>query len=204
MRIIMIKELVILLTLSALCACGGGSSSDSSVGHGVLTSITVSPSSPTVAAGLTQQFSAAGTYNDGTSRALTNVSWASSDNSVVTIDSAGLATSHKQGNATITASASNLSGNSSLIVGPSALEGYSLYPLAANVPIGTTQKFSVLAQYSDGTTLDVSSNYTWQLSDPSIGSVDATGNMTSSTAGYARLNATLAGSQAGAQNVTLP
>lgn len=199
------RTLIIFLALSVLSACGGSSGSGSPVGQVVLTSIEVSPSSPAVAAGLTQQFSATGRYNDGTSRPLTIVSWSSSDSSIVTINNDGLATSHKQGNATITATASSVSGNAALTVGPASIQGYSLYPSAANVPIGTTQKFSVLAQYSDGTTSDVSSNYTWQLSDPSAGSVDATGNMTSSAAKYTRLNATLkAGLHVMAQDVSLP
>lgn len=206
---ITMKTSIIFLALSVLCACGGGSSSSSGTGSNspvvALTSIAVTPSSPTVASGLTQQFSATGTYSDGTSQALATVSWSSSDSSIVSISSAGLATSHKQGSATITASNSSVHGNATVTVGPPVPQGYSFYPSAANVPIGTTQKFSVFAQNSDGTTSDVSSNYTWQLSDPSVGSVDATGNMTASTAGYARLSATLkAASRLRAQDASPP
>jgi 6-phosphogluconolactonase (cycloisomerase 2 family) len=199
------KILVVFVGLCTLSACGGGAGSGPPGGRGILTSIAVNPSSQDVAAGLTQQFSATGTYDDGTSRALTNVSWSSSDGSIVTINNSGLATTHKQGNATITATASSVIGNAALTVGPAVLQGYSLYPPAANVPLGTTQKFSVLAQYSDGTTSDVSSNYTWQLSDPTVGSVDAAGNMTSNAVKYARLIATLQGpAQARAQTASLP
>lgn len=203
MRLTM-KTLAIFLALAVLSACGGASGSGPTTKGALLTSVTVSPSSPAVAAGLTQQFSATGKYDDGTSQLLANVGWSSSDSSVVSISNTGLATSHKQGNATITASASSVSGSATLTVGPPVLQGYSLYPPAANVPIGTTQKFSVLAQYSDGTTSDASSNYTWQLSNPSVGSVDAAGNMTSSTAGYARLNATLKPGSGGTNNLSLP
>ncbi len=74
-----------------------------------LTSIALSPTGPTVAKGLTQQFTATGTYTDGTTANLTSqVTWASGTASVATISNAsgsqGLASTLATGTTVITAS----------------------------------------------------------------------------------------------------
>ena len=69
-----------------------------------LTSIAVTPANPSVANGLTQQFTATGTYTDGSTAVLTNlVTWASATPSVATISSTGLAQSLATGTTNITA-----------------------------------------------------------------------------------------------------
>src|SRR3981081_1881098 len=80
-----------------LAACGGGGSTSStktSVGPPTpsLTSIQVTPATPSVAKGLTQQFKATGTYSDGTTADVTTQSaWSSTVTPVATINaSSGL------------------------------------------------------------------------------------------------------------------
>jgi hypothetical protein len=69
-----------------------------------LVSIVITPSSPSLATGLTQQFKATGTYSDQTTQNLTGlVTWASASPSVATITRAGLATGQAAGSSTITA-----------------------------------------------------------------------------------------------------
>jgi hypothetical protein len=75
-------------------------------------SIVVQPGNSTFSVGGTQQFTATASYSDGSSKDVTNdVTWASSDNGVATIDSAGLATGIAVGDATITASLQQVSSN---------------------------------------------------------------------------------------------
>jgi uncharacterized protein YjlB len=75
-----------------------------------LSSIAVTPASPAnLAVGSTQQFTATGTYSDGSSADITSqVTWASSDESIATISSTGLATGVAAGNTNITASMSEV------------------------------------------------------------------------------------------------
>jgi predicted GH43/DUF377 family glycosyl hydrolase len=75
-----------------------------------LSSIAVTPSSPvSLAAGLTQQFMATGTYSDSSTADITSlVTWASDNNAVATISSAGLAIGVAAGTANITASLSSI------------------------------------------------------------------------------------------------
>jgi hypothetical protein len=67
-------------------------------------SIAVSPSNPSVINGLTQQFSATGTYADASTHAITNsVTWTSATPSVAAIGSTGLASTTNAGTSVITA-----------------------------------------------------------------------------------------------------
>src|SRR4029450_12911847 len=70
-----------------------------------LTSITVTPSNPSVGEGLTKQFTATGKYADGSTQNITRyVTWASSNPAVATINATGLATTKSVGTSVITAS----------------------------------------------------------------------------------------------------
>ena len=71
-----------------------------------LNSIAVTPANPSVPAGQTEQFTATGTYSDGSTKNITNqVTWASATTSVATISNAsgsqGLATAVATGTSTI-------------------------------------------------------------------------------------------------------
>ena len=83
-----------------LVACGGGANSPTPP---TLQSISVAPQNGTVAAGITQQFSATGHYSDGSSTTMSSATWATSNASVAAINSTGLLTAVKQGAVTISA-----------------------------------------------------------------------------------------------------
>ena len=73
-------------------------------GDVALNGIVVCPANPTIPAGATQQFTALGYFNDGTtSDVTTQVTWTSSDTAVATINSNGLATAVGPGTTIITA-----------------------------------------------------------------------------------------------------
>jgi hypothetical protein len=86
-----------------------------------LVSIDVWPATPSVVVGFSQQFTATGHYNNGSTQDLTNVvAWVSSDISVATISNAagsnGLATGVGAGPTTISASSGSTSGSATLTV----------------------------------------------------------------------------------------
>ena len=87
------------------------------INNAVLASISVSPSSSTITGSATQQFTATGTFTDGTVSNITNSSsWSSSNTSIATVNSGGLASGVGPGTATITATNGTLSGTASLTV----------------------------------------------------------------------------------------
>jgi hypothetical protein len=103
---------------------GSGAGIDASVTVIVLTDVTITPVSPTVTipsgGSKTLQLNASGNYTDGTgwlTKDLTgSVNWVSSNTSVATIDSSGLATALTAGSTTISATLSGKTGNTTLQV----------------------------------------------------------------------------------------
>jgi hypothetical protein len=82
-----------------------------------LLSIAVTPASPAISTGATQQFTATGTFSDGSTQNMTNqVTWTSSNTGVATISSTGLATGASPGTTTISATASGITGSTTLSV----------------------------------------------------------------------------------------
>ena len=82
-----------------------------------LVSIAVTPANPSIPNGATQQFTATGTYSDGSTQNLTATAiWTSSNTAVATISSTGLATSLTTGPTTIQAASGAISGTTVLTV----------------------------------------------------------------------------------------
>jgi photosystem II stability/assembly factor-like uncharacterized protein len=82
-----------------------------------LQTITVAPSNPSIPQGTTQQFTATGTYSDGSTKDITSsANWKSSNSSVATINGSGLATAVGQGTTTVSATSDSVSGSTTLTV----------------------------------------------------------------------------------------
>ncbi len=109
--------------LSMMAGCGGGGSSSSTTTPGATTtgptllSLAVTPVDPTLAIGLSQQFSVTGTYSDGTTADLTSsAKWTSGGTAVSILFSTGLATGKTAGVETVTATVGSLVATSKLTV----------------------------------------------------------------------------------------
>ena len=87
-----------------------------------LTSIAVTPAAPSIAVGLTQQFTATGTYSDSSTKDLTSTAtWTSSTPTFATIATGGLATAIAAGSTTITATSGTITGTTTLTVTAAAV-----------------------------------------------------------------------------------
>ena len=85
----------------------------------ILTSIVVMPTNSNIVIGATQQFTATGTYSDGSARDITSqATWTSSDTGVATINTRGLATGVSDGIPIISASLAGVTGSTLLTVQP--------------------------------------------------------------------------------------
>jgi hypothetical protein len=109
----------------------------------VVASITIAPPSATVLIGSSVQFTATGTYTDGTvANISSSANWSSSDASMATVNASGLASGVNPGTVTITAAAGMATRTASLQVGGlSPTVTFTGAP--ANAPFNTT--FSVTA-----------------------------------------------------------
>lgn len=104
----------------ALTTCGGDSSEPAGPSNSgpdnTVASITVSPSSASIAAGSTAQFQAQARNASGTVLSGVSFTWSSSDTTVATISGTGLATAGSAGTTSIAATASGVSGAASVTV----------------------------------------------------------------------------------------
>ena len=82
-----------------------------------MTSMAVTPSNPALLVGASQQFTAIGTYSDGSTQNLTSqATWTSSSTAVAAINTGGLATAASAGATTISAALTGVTGRSTLTV----------------------------------------------------------------------------------------
>jgi hypothetical protein len=158
----------VLAIVSVIVGCG-----DASLPY--LTSIAVLPANPSVAAGLTQQFTATGTFSNKSTEDLTSLAtWSSSNLPVATITQGvvagnaatggGLATTYIVGTSTITASFTTpngvITGSTTLnVISPDLVsivvtDSSSVVPgpnsVAAQIAKGTHHQFFAYGVYTDG------------------------------------------------------
>jgi len=136
-----------------------------------LQSIAISPQNPTIDFGQTQPFTATGTFSDNSTSDITNeVAWASNDQNVATINSAGLATAIAAGTTTISATQGNISNQTNLTVNARQLSGATLSNL--QVP---------LVQLNDATNCTLADQRIASLFDIVFDYTDPDGDVTTGT-----------------------
>jgi trimeric autotransporter adhesin len=178
------------VTLTATVGSVGGTGAFT-VGPQSLVSIAVSPTNPSIPLGLHQQFTVTGTFTDSSTQQLTSgITWGSSDQTVVTVDLNGVATSVGIGSTSITANVGTLSSSSSITVTAAQLASIAVTPAATSVPVGSTQPFTATGTYTDQSTQDLSSTATWMSSDGTMATIDITGLATGIAAGTVTITAT--------------
>jgi trimeric autotransporter adhesin len=161
-----------------------------------LSSIAVTPANPSVPAGETQQFTATGTFSDGsTANGTDNVTWASGTTSVATISntsgSQGLATAVAKGTSTISATLDGITGTTVLTVSPAVLQSIAVTPADPSVPKGETEQFTATGTFSDKSTENLTSQVTWASATTSVATITAAALATGMTTGTSTISATL-------------
>ncbi len=144
-----------------------------------LSSVSVTLPEASIPAGISLQAVATGTYSDGTSHDLsTRVIWSSSDSSVATVDSGGMAKAISPGGTVITVTSGDESATATLNVNPATLSFLSVTPLIPSIPVGVNERLMATATYSDGTCFDVTEQVSWSSSDPSVAAIGKNGLIT--------------------------
>jgi len=170
-----------------------------------LVSLEVTPTQPSLPLGLDQQFTAMGTFTDGTVQELTDeLEWASSVGWVAeianTAGSKGLASTLAVGTTTITATHldSGISAYTNFTVTPATLVSIDLTPSQSTIALGLAQSFTAMGTYTDATVQDITSAVTWASVSTSVATISnaagTQGRATSIAIGSTTITATHADS----------
>ena len=172
----------------------------------VLTSIAITPANPSIADGLTNQFTATGTYTDKSTKDLTgSVTWASATQTVATITDAGLATGLGVGTSSITASLDGVSASTTLTVTAPVLTSIAITPANPSVADGLTTQFTATGTYTDKSIKDLTSSVTWASATQSVATINSSGLAMGLAVGTSSITASLDGVNASTTlNVTAP
>jgi energy-converting hydrogenase Eha subunit A len=149
----------------AIVACPGHHKSKPV--QAALQSVAVTPTNPTIALGTAQQFTATGTYSDGTTKDLTALAlWTSSEATAgdLSATSPGQATALGMGSTTITATYSGKSGSTTLTVSSAELVSIEVTPTNPSIALGTSGQFAATGVFTDGTTQDLTAQVLWESS----------------------------------------
>ena len=136
----------------------------------VIYSIAISAPDSTLVAGQTSQLSATLSRSDGQPVVATAINWTSSDDSIATIDVAGLLSARAAGSVTVTASASGASATATIRILPSPHDSAAKI-VAESVYVGQT--IDLRAYLLDNGTPAFTDGTTWTSGDPAVGTVDA-------------------------------
>jgi len=142
-----------------------------------LVSIAITPQAPVIVLGATQQFTATGTYTDGSTQDLTALAtWSSSVVTVAIISNSavsnGLATSSGLGTANISAVFNSISSSTTITVGSPALVSIAIAPMSASISVGATQQFAATGTYADGSTQSLTTSVTWTSSVITVATIN--------------------------------
>jgi hypothetical protein len=174
-----------------------------------LVSIAVTPASVFLASGQSQQFTATGTFSDGSTQTLQSAVWNSSNPLAAVVSnstgSAGLASGQSAGTTTLTATAGVVVGSASVSV--AALVSIAVLPSNPSILVGSNQQLAASGTFSDGSTHNLTASVTWSSSNSSIVNVGNTpgsqGLATGVATGTATITAAMGGTSA-TTSITIP
>ena len=203
------------LLLLGLAGCQGISGSNPVQGGPNVTAVSVNPSSATVSPGSTQQFTAVARYTDGSQKDVTqSAAWSTSNSSVATIHSGGMASAVALGTTAVTATLNNsaglppISATATLNVATTAksLSSIAVTPSGLNLSPGASQQLTATGTFSDGSQADETSLASWTSSNPAVATVSAGGMVTAVAPGSVTITASVestSGTISGSDAVTV-
>src|SRR6202050_3417358 len=200
-----ISVLLFVCALVVLSSCAG----KPFFGQPTLSSISVTSTNLTIAAGTTEQFTATGNYADGSTKNLTaSVTWSSQNPNAATISPGGMAkavaagTSKIEatiaGSASVRAAATNaasggVTGSTILTVTSATLVSIAVTPANPSIAKGTTEQFTATGTFSDNSTQNLTGSVTWTSQTGGVATIAAGGLATAVTTGMSKIQAASGG-----------
>ncbi len=158
---------------------GRSGSTVSNVSDAVLSSIEVTPANSKLARGLHLQFEARALYSDGSHKNVTQqVSWSSESHhaSLVPAPGQGVFQSNLKGSTRIIASLNGKQGYTNLQITDATLDSLIIVAQTDTQALGSTQSLLAYANYSDGSTQDVTDQVLWESSNSDIAQISHVGS----------------------------
>jgi len=154
-----------------------------------VTSITLTPSTGTIAAGETLRFDAV--IRDGEGRPLGDrgIAWASSDQEVARVSASGVVVGVGPGSARITATSEGQVGAVTVTVAPARASSIEVVPGRAALEVGASTRLTAAVRDARGDPLE-GARPGWRSSDERVARVSATGEVTAVGEGTASVIAT--------------
>lgn len=164
---------------------------DTKVTDAVLTKITTSDNTITLAKGQTKQLSATAWYSDGTSSDQAAVVWLSSDPNIATITAdSGVLRAEAIGDAVITAVLDNIvSPDIEVNATAAVITDIAVTPSKFIVKQTANMQLSATATFSDSTSSNITDSVTWEANDPNAATITPNGLLTGVNPGNAFLTA---------------
>ena len=163
-----------------------------------LQSIAVTPTTASLARNGTLQFSAIGTFSDGTQQNVTSsASWSSTNTSIASIGiGSGLVRGINAGSTQIRAALGAVgSPPATLTVTSATLKSLAVTPGSLAIAAGTSVSFTATGTYSDGSVQDATSSVAWTSSKPAVATIGASSGLAT---GVAAGTTSITASQGGA------
>ncbi len=138
----------------------------------VLTDITVTPTEVNVTAGKSEQLTVVANYSDGSSQEVTNESNYNPDNDSIATTDENTVTGVGEGTTSVEVTYEGQSVNVQVNVSAPVVESITVTPTEVNVTAGESEQLTVVANYSDGTTEDVTEQSSYTSDDSGIANVN--------------------------------
>ncbi|MBY0379032.1 MAG: Ig-like domain-containing protein, partial [Burkholderiales bacterium] len=155
--------------------------------------VKITPLITEVSKGLKERYNAIAIYDNGESSQITSeVTWSSSNESIATVESDGLATViSPSGTTQINATyAGVMSSESATLTATSAkVTNIIISPESATIKSGQTQQYTVTAIYNNGESGEVTDGVTWNYSNINVATIDANYIATPLTVGTTNITA---------------
>jgi uncharacterized protein YjdB len=172
----------------------------------VVTTVTISPASASVAVGATSALQA--TVKDQNGNAMTGqtVTWSTNNAAAATVNSSGVVTGVGAGSATITATSSGVSGTSAITVtaGPPpapVVTTVTVAPASTSIVAGATTTLQATVKDQNGNVM-TGQTVTWSTNNAPAATVNSNGVVTGVAAGSATITATCSG-KTGTSSITV-
>lgn len=175
------------------------------VSSAAITALTITPVAPSVPKGLTTQFAVSGTFSDSTTQDLTfDAVWASSAPGVATVGDAaankGFAQALAVGATTISATFGGMSGTALLTITEAVLQSIIVSSANSSLLTLSAGSFQSVGHYSDGSSVDITSQAAWTSSRTDIATIAGGGAVKTLLQGTSTISASLNG-VSGASNL---